>query len=81
MYGSYLAKQDHVNSVVVEYIEGIRVVKAFNQATSSYRKFADAVQDFMGFTLEWMRMSRPSTASAFAILPTTLFGVSSRNVG
>ncbi|MCR5845759.1 MAG: ABC transporter ATP-binding protein/permease, partial [bacterium] len=55
--------------------EGIRVVKAFNQATSSYAKFADAVRDFCGFTIEWMKTSRPSTAAAMAILPTTLFGV------
>ncbi len=75
MYGGYLAKQDRVNSVVVEYIEGIRVVKAFNQATSSYRKFADAVQDFMSYTKEWMKMARVATATAFSILPTTLFGV------
>jgi len=75
MYGGYLARQDHVNSVVVEYVEGIRVVKAFNQTTSSYRKYSDAVRDFMDFTIKWMRTSRPSTASAMAILPTTLFGV------
>lgn len=75
MYGGYLAKQAHVNSVVIEYIEGIRVVKAFNQATTSYQKFADAVQDFLAYTVEWMRMARLSTASALSILPTTLFGV------
>ncbi len=75
MYGGYLAKQAHVNSVVIEYIEGIRVVKAFNQATTSYQKFANAVQDFLTYTIEWMRMARLSTASAFSILPTTLFGV------
>ena len=34
MYGGYLARQDRVNSVVVEYVEGIRVVKAFNQNSS-----------------------------------------------
>lgn len=75
MYGGYMAEQDHVNSVVVEYIEGIRVVKAFNQATSSYEKFAQAVQGFCGYTVAWMRMSRVAMGLALSLLPTTLLGV------
>ena len=75
MYGGYLARQDHVNSVVVEYIKGIRVVKAFNQTTSSYKKFADAVSGFLTYTIEWMKMARVATAASTSILPTTLFGV------
>lgn len=75
MYGGYLARQDHVNSVVVEYIKGIHVVKAFNQTTSSYKKFADAVSGFLTYTIEWMKMARVATAASTSILPTTLFGV------
>ena len=56
MYDGYLKEQDRVNSVVVEYIEGIRVVKAFNQATNSYKKFSDAVSSFLKFTLNWMTL-------------------------
>lgn len=75
MYGGYLAKQDHVNSVVVEYIKGIRVVKAFNQTTSSYKKYTDAVSDFLAYTIEWMKMARVAMAISMSVLPTTLFGV------
>ena len=75
MYGGYMAEQDHVNSVVVEYIEGIRVVKAFNQATSSYEKFAQAVRGFCDYTVAWMRRSRVSMGLALSLLPTTLLGV------
>ena len=75
MYGGYLSRQDQVNSVVVEYIEGIRVVKAFNQATSSYQRFANAVTDFLDYTLRWMRTARPALAFSMSVLPTTLLGV------
>ena len=75
MYAGYLEKQDQVNSVIVEYVEGIRVVKAFNQATSSYQKFSDAVRDFLGYTIEWMKMARVAMAFSTSILPTTFIGV------
>ena len=75
MYGGYLSRQDQVNSVVVEYIEGIRVVKAFNQTTSSYQRFANAVTDFLDYTLRWMRTARPALALSMSVLPTTLLGV------
>jgi len=75
MYGGYLSRQDQVNSVVVEYIEGIRVVKAFNQTTSSCQRFANAVTDFLDYTLRWMRTARPALALSMSVLPTTLLGV------
>lgn len=75
MYDGYLKEQDRVNSVVVEYIEGIRVVKAFNQTTGSYKKFSDAVSGFLGFTLNWMKASWVPQHLAMSIIPTTLLGV------
>lgn len=75
MYGGYMAEQDHVNSVVVEYIEGIRVVKAFNQATSSYEKYSSAVRSFLTYTLNWMKSSWIAQSAALSVMPTTLLGV------
>ena len=50
-----MASNNHVNSVIVEYVEGIEVVKAFNQTTSSYEKFSKAVKSFRDYTLDWYR--------------------------
>lgn len=75
MYDRYLELQDGVNTAMVEYIEGIHVVKAFNQATGSYAKFADAVRSFKDFTLEWMKMSWVAQSLAMSVIPTTLLGV------
>ena len=54
-YAAYMAESNHVNSVIVEYIEGIQVVKAFNQASDSYQKYADAVRSFKDYTMGWFR--------------------------
>lgn len=74
-YAEYMEANNHVNSVIVEYIEGIEVVKAFNQSSSSYEKFADAVKSFKDFTLEWFKSTWKTMNLTFAILPTTLLGV------
>lgn len=75
MYASYMAESNRVNSVIVEYIEGIQVVKAFNQATDSYQKYTDAVHSFKNFTLGWFKATWVGMNLAFSILPTTLLGV------
>ena len=31
-YAAYMEANNHVNSIIIEYVEGIEVVKAFNQA-------------------------------------------------
>lgn len=62
----------HVNSVIVEYVEGIEVVKAFNQATSSYEKFSRAVASFKDYTVAWYQSTWKLMYLAFSILPSTL---------
>lgn len=75
MYAAYMEQSNRVNSVIVEYIEGIEVVKAFNQTSGSYAKYADAVRDFKEFTLAWFKSTWVTMNLCFAILPTTLLGV------
>ena len=74
-YAAYMAESNHVNSVIVEYIEGIQVVKAFNQATDSYRKYADAVRSFKDYTMGWFRSTWVGMNLMASIMPTTLLGV------
>lgn len=71
-YDAYMQANNHVNSVIVEYVEGIEVVKAFNQATSSYEKFAKAVASFKDYTVAWYQSTWKLMYLAFSILPSTL---------
>ncbi len=74
-YAKYMTANEYMNNVVVEYVEGIEVVKAFNQSTSSYEKYRKAVENFKKTTLDWYRSTWKYTTLGAVILPTTLLGV------
>ena len=74
-YAAYMEANNHVNNVIIEYVEGIEVVKAFNQSTSSYEKFVGAVKSFKDFTLVWFKSTWKTMNLMMAIMPTTLLGV------
>ncbi len=74
-YDKYMKASNHVNSVIIEYMEGIQVIKAFNQSTGSYQKYADSVESFKNFTLDWFRSTWGLMNLGAAILPSTLLGI------
>ena len=74
-YAAYMEANHQVNNVIVEYVEGIEVIKAFNQSTQSYEKYASMVTYFKDFTLSWFRSTWKDMNLALAIMPTTLLGV------
>jgi len=74
-YQKYMESNEHMNNVVVEYVEGIEVVKAFNQSTSSYAKYQKSVKSFKKMTLDWFKSTWIFTTLGAVILPTTLLGV------
>lgn len=73
-YADYMQSNNYVNSVIVEYVEGIEVIKAFNQSTTSYEKFEKAVQSFKEYTLQWFQSTWKLMNLGGAILPSTLLG-------
>lgn len=74
-YDKYMKASNDVNSVVIEYTEGIQVIKAFNQSTVSYQKYANAVEHFKNFTLDWFRATWGVMNLGAAILPSTMLGM------
>ncbi len=73
-YNDYMEASNHVNSVIVEYTEGIEVIKAFNQSTTSYEKFSKAVNAFKDYTLEWFNSTWGMMNFTVAVLPSSLLG-------
>lgn len=73
-YEKYMQANNQVNNIIVEYVEGIEVIKAFGQSATSYEKFSAAVRDFKNFTLDWFRSTWKWMQLGGAILPTTLLG-------
>ena len=64
----------YMNSTVVEYIEGIEVIKAFGRAGISYEKYAGAINDFKTFVVKWLASTYVTMKLAFALFPSTLIG-------
>lgn len=73
-YANYMDSSNYVNGVIVEYVEGIEVIKAFNQSSSSYEKYTKAVQSFKDYTLKWYRSTWKVMNFISAVLPSTLLG-------
>lgn len=74
-YAAYMEAGNHVNSVIVEYVEGIEVIKAFNQSSGSYEKFVGSVKSFKEFTLAWFHSTWKLMNLGGAVLPSTLLGI------
>ena len=76
--GKNFDKYDHagayMNSTVVEYIEGIEVIKAFGRAGVSYEKYAGAITDFCTFVVKWLASTFATMKLSFALFPSTLIG-------
>ena len=63
-----------MNSAIVEYIEGIEVIKAFGRAGVSYEKYAGAITDFRTFVVKWLTSTFVTMKLSFALFPSTLIG-------
>ena len=63
-----------MNSAIVEYIEGIEVIKAFGRAGVSYEKYAGAINDFRTFVVKWLTSTFVTMKLSFALFPSTLIG-------
>lgn len=50
-FSKYDTSASHMNSMIVEYIEGIEVIKAFGRAGVSYEKYAASITDFRTFVV------------------------------
>ena len=76
--GDSFAKYDEsssaMNSAIVEYIEGIEVIKAFGRAGVSYEKYAGAITDFRTFVVKWLTSTFVTMKLSFALFPSTLIG-------
>ena len=67
-------KNAHMNRTIVEYIEGIEVIKAFGRVGTSYEKYAKAILDYKKFVVKWLSSTWITMKITFALFPSTLLG-------
>ena len=58
-----------MNNTIVEYINGMEVVKVFNRDGESYHRFEADVKNYRDFTLDWFRACWLWMALYTSILP------------
>lgn len=68
----YVTSEQHMNASLVEYVNGIQVIKAFGRTASSYVAFSDAVSDYHDSTIMWYKQSWVWMAAIKSIVPCTL---------
>lgn len=64
-----------MNNAVVEYINGIEVIKTFNQSEKSYKKYSDAVYNNASFYYNWMKETMIGVSSYRTIAPMALLTI------
>lgn len=74
-YRESVEKGEKMNNSIVEYINGIEVIKAFNQGEKAYDGYSKAVYDNAGFFYHWMKSSQIGSACYRNISPAVLLGV------
>lgn len=73
-FTKYDESNAHMNSTIVEYIEGIEVIKAFGRAGTSYEKYSGAILDYKKFVIKWLSSTWITMKLTFALFPSTILG-------
>ena len=74
-FEKYVRSNEEMNSNIVEYVEGIEVIKAFGRTGTSYKKYASSIRNYKTFIVEWLSSTWVTMKLAFALFPSTLLGV------
>ncbi|MEM9953621.1 MAG: ABC transporter ATP-binding protein [Chloroflexota bacterium] len=70
---AYDAANEHINQTIVEYVQGMQVVRTFDDGTSSFTRYSDALTTATKTMREWASQTRYGAFVArimFASLPT-----------
>lgn len=65
----------NMNTTVIEYVNGIEVIKGFNQSANSYTKYKDAVNYDANYAVNWMKDCQLFMSMGLSIWPAVLVTV------
>ncbi len=76
MFGSCMKKMNEyyaaaakMNNTIIEYVNGMEVVKVFNRHEESFRKYKEDVVNYRDYTLGWYKVCWPFLAITTSLLP------------
>ena len=74
-YAGAVQATNEMSGTMIEYINGIEVIKAFNQGGKSYARLADKVRANARYYYDWMRRSQLGMSMAYAFFPAQMLTV------
>ncbi len=69
LMNAYYESAAKMNNTIIEYVNGMEVVKVFNKDGDSYKRFGEVVRNYRDFTLNWYKVCWPWMAAYSSILP------------
>lgn len=66
---AYYESAAKMNNTIIEYVNGMEVVKVFNKDGDSYKRFGDVVRSYRDFTIDWYKVCWPWMAIYSSVLP------------
>lgn len=70
--GPYYAAGQKMNNTIIEYVNGMEVVKVFNRDADSYARLRDDVLAYRDYTRAWYKAAWPWMAMYSSLLPCTI---------
>ena len=74
-YAGAVKATTEMSSTMIEYINGIEVIKAFNQGKASYTKLTRKVRANAQYYYDWMRRSQLGMSMAYAFFPAQMLTI------
>ena len=74
-YAGAVKATTEMSGTMIEYINGIEVIKAFNQGKASYTKLTDKVRANAQYYYDWLRRSQLGMSLAYAFFPAQMLTV------
>lgn len=74
-YAGAVKATTEMSGTVIEYINGIEVIKAFNQGKASYGKLTEKVRANAQYYYDWMRRSQLGMSMAYAFFPAQMLTI------
>ena len=70
--GPYYMAGQKMNNTIIEYINGMEVIKVFNKDAESYERFRTDISAYRDYTLDWYKAAWPWMAIYSSLLPCTI---------
>ena len=74
-YAGAVQATNEMSGAMIEYINGIEVIKAFNQGKKSYARLTDKVRANAQYYFDWMLRSQLGMSMAYAFFPAQMLTV------